>query len=57
MVQILEKLIDVGKPIKIVITTDLKEIKKALEDILFVPNEVVKSYLISELLFYLEKSF
>ena len=57
MVQILEKLIDVGKPIKIVITTDLKEIKKALEDILFVPNEVVKSYVISELLFYLEKKF
>jgi len=57
MVQILEKLIDVGKPIKIVITTDLKEIKKALEDILYVPNETVKSYVISELLFYLEKKF
>lgn len=57
MVQIVEKLIDIGKPIKIVITTNLKEIKKALEDILYVPNEVVKSYVISELLFYLEKKF
>jgi len=57
MVQVIERPIEVQKSIKIVNTTDLKEIKEALEIIIYVPNEIVKPNVISELLSYLEKKF
>ncbi|MFX1417646.1 MAG: hypothetical protein ACFE9N_01870 [Promethearchaeota archaeon] len=52
MVQALGKL-DVRS--RIVESIDLAEIREALEAILYVPNEIVKPYVIAELLSYLEK--
>jgi hypothetical protein len=57
MVQTIEKLIETRKPIKIDKSTDLKEIEQALEDILYVPEDLIRSYVIAELLSYLEKKF
>ena len=55
MVQVLEKK-DLGR-IKVIESTDLREIKEALEDKLYVPDNRIQSIVIEELLSFLDSKF